>query len=251
MNEQQTVARIAEDLGKLGVDPGDVVLVHSSLRSLGEPRVQAETVVQGFLRALGPEGTLLFPALSYKQQPKDIHSTLASPSNVGALPEYFRQRPGTVRSVHPTHSISGVGPAVAQLFRDHELDTTPCGPHSPLHRLLGMDAKIVMLGCGLLCNTTMHALEEFTEPPYLFGGDCSYAITDATGRTYRKTYRTHGFAGWVQRYDRIAELGVDGLIVSGQVLAAETQVIHTRLLKEPVIAKMRENPLFFVAERDD
>jgi len=249
MNDRQTVERIAENLGTLGVGQGDVVLVHSSLRSLGEPRVQAETVIQGLLRALGPEGTLLFPALSYKQQPKDVHSTCASPSNVGALPEYFRQRPGTVRSVHPTHSICGVGPAVAELFAGHELDATPCGPHSPVHRLLDREAKIVMLGCGLLCNTTMHALEEFAEPPYLFGGDCCYTITDATGKTYQKSYRTHGFDGWIQRYDRIAELGVEGLIVSGKVLAAETFVIKTRMLKEPVIAKMRENPLFFVDRR--
>ncbi len=237
---------ISNDLRALGIRSGDVILVHSSLRSLGFVPGGPETVIRGLLAAVGEEGTLLLPALSYRQQPHHIHDNRRSPSNVGAIPEHFRLREGTKRSLHPTHSICGVDPAVDSLFRDHPLDTTPCGPHSPLNRMIDLGAKIIMLGCSLRPNTTMHALEEYVVPPYLFGPECEYTITDADGRTYRKVYTRHGFQGWAQRYDRVRELPRTDFLTAGHVLEAETFVLETQPLREAVLARMRENPLFFV-----
>lgn len=238
--------RIAAELAALGILPGDLVLVHASLRSLGPVPGGAETVVQGLLETVGPAGTLLMPALSYEQRPHHIHDTRHTPSNVGALPEYFRQRPGTARSVHPTHSLCGVGPAVAELFARHALDTTPCGPNSPFNLMIGKAAKIIMLGCGLRPNTTMHALEEYVRPPYLLGDTCVYTITDAEGRTYQKRYQRHGFYGWRQRYDRLATLAEPGLLRHGRVLAAETWVIDSALMKRVVLGVLARDPFFFV-----
>jgi len=81
--------------------------VHTSLRSLGKVPGGAETVVRGLLYALGENGTLLTPALSYASVGVNnpVFDVLHTPSCVGALPEYFRTRPGTIRSVHPTHSV--------------------------------------------------------------------------------------------------------------------------------------------------
>ncbi len=53
------------DLLALGVRPGGVLLVHSSLRSLGPLPGGAESVIRALLAVLGPDGTLLMPALSY------------------------------------------------------------------------------------------------------------------------------------------------------------------------------------------
>ena len=242
----QFAQRIAGDLRSVGVRPGDVILVHSSLRSLGFVPGGAETVIQGLLAAVGEAGTLLLPALSYNQQPPHVHDSRNSPSNVGALPEAFRRREGTQRSLHPTHSVCGVGPAVEALFAEHPLDTTPCGPHSPLNRMIDRGAKIVMLGCGLRPNTTMHALEEYVVPPYLFGGPVEYTITDWEGRTFTKTYTRHGFRCWRQRYDRVRELPRTEFLTAGRVLEAETFVLDTQPLREQVLTRMREDPLFFV-----
>ena len=141
-------SKIATDLHNLGVQTGDLILVHASLRSLGKWPGGAETVVRGLLQAVGEGGTLLMPALSYEQQPPHIHDTRRTPSNVGALPEYFRQRPGTQRSLHPTHSVCGVGPAVEALFKDHLCDHTPCGPHSPFHLLPDRGGKSLCWAAG-------------------------------------------------------------------------------------------------------
>ena len=119
-------------VGRPGRPPGAALLVHSSLRSLGPLDGGAEMVVQSLLEALGPQGTLLMPALSYRtvgpQSP--VFNVTTTPSCVGALPEYFRTRPGTLRSVHPTHSASGLGPQAQDLLGEHIRSTTPCGPYS-------------------------------------------------------------------------------------------------------------------------
>ena len=46
-----------------GIKKGDILLVHSSFKSMGEVDGGAETVVSGFLDAIGDEGTLVFPTL--------------------------------------------------------------------------------------------------------------------------------------------------------------------------------------------
>jgi len=246
MINQDTTERIADDLKALGIQSGDVILVHSSLKSLGHIEGGPETVIQGLLRAIGDDGTLLMPALSYMQNPHHIHSTRETPSNVGTIPEYFRKRAGTLRSIHPTHSVCGIGKAVSELFKYHYLDDTPCGTNSPFNRMIDSGAKILMLGCSLRPNTTMHALEEYENPPYLFGEDCVYTITDRDGKTYEKKYKHHGFSGWTQRYDRVAQLSSDSFIRCGNVLKAQTFVLESQGLKTAVVSKLREDPCYFV-----
>lgn len=59
-----TRSTLAEQLGHLGVTPGETLLVHSSLSSLGWVNGGAVAVVQGLLDALGPDGTLVVPTQS-------------------------------------------------------------------------------------------------------------------------------------------------------------------------------------------
>ena len=203
MDDSRFIHSFAEDLRSLGVQPGGVLLVHSSLKSMGRVPGGPESVIQGLLGALGETGTLLMPALSYltvtTQNPVfDVRST---PSCVGAIPEYFRKRPGTLRSIHPTHSVCGVGPAAEDLLADHLQDSTPCGPNSPFHRLPAFKGQILMLGCGLRPNTSMHAIEERVVPPYLFNPAIVYSLTGGNGRTIQKKYTIHNFRHWIQRYD--------------------------------------------------
>lgn len=240
--------RIASELRVLGVEPGSMLLIHASLRSLGPVPGGAETVVRGLEEAIAPGGTLLMPALTWEQIPADRHSTRDTPSHVGALAEYFRTRPGTLRSVHPTHSVCAAGPGAEALLANHRHDETPCGPHSPFRLLLEQDARILMLGCGLLPNTSMHAIEELVHPPlpYLFGPETCYTLTDHLGTTYEKTYRTHGFVGWEQRYERVGALTDSSFLRWGRVLDADAVVLDTRGLRSAVLAALAENPLYFV-----
>ena len=232
-------------LEALGLRGGDVVLIHSSFKSLGIP--DPEDFIQAVLGAIGQQGTLLLPALSYAQNPAEVHSTLTTPTCVGFLTEYFRRRPGTRRSVHPTHSVCGVGSEVQSLLGDHSQDTTPCGAHSPFNKLLHHPrGKILMAGCGLRPNTSMHAVEEYARPPYLFGDPVTYTITDDRGQTYQKVYTHHGFKGAVQRYDRVEGILKEPDLHSGQIGQASCWLIRAEALLEKALQKLNGNSFYFV-----
>ncbi len=248
--EDLIAGRIAEGARAGGVRPGGVLLVHSSLSALGYVPGGAETVIQGLLRVLGPDGTLLLPALSYEHvtAERPIFDVRHTSSNVGAIPEYFRTRAGTRRSVHPTHSVCGIGPLRDALLTDHHLDTTPCGPHSPFHRLPQYDGQILMLGCGLCPNTSMHAIEEIAEAPYVFGRRVTYTVIFADGHKEDIPHRRHGFYRWIQRYDRVADVLKTPDLKRGGILEASVHLIEASALRETVLDILKEDPYYFVEQ---
>jgi len=246
MDQRICSEKIASDLRSLGILPGHTIMGHTSFKAPGPVPGGIETLIQGFLQTIGPEGTLLMPALSWALRPPEIFNARLTPVNVGAVPEYFRTREGTRRSLHPTHSVCAIGRRTHELLDDHRLDCTPCGLHSPFRKVAETNGKIVMLGCGLEPNTTLHALEEYVEPPYLYGPSCVFTLTDTQGHTFQKEYRTHGFTGYRQRYDKVLEFEPDSFMRKGQVLQATTFVMDAPGLKRAVLKKMKEDPCFFV-----
>jgi aminoglycoside 3-N-acetyltransferase len=243
--------KLQADLLALGMRPGGVLIVHSSLRALGPVPGGAQAVIEALLAALGPEGTLLMPALTYERVTRahpffDVRNT---PSNVGIIPETFRQRVATKRSLHPTHSVCAVGPLASALLAPHIEDSTPCGPHSPFHNLPKYNGQILMLGCGLEPNTSMHAIEELIEPPYLYSQPTAYTLVREDGTDFVKTYTPHGFDGWEQRYERAQDVLPASALKRGPVLQAEAWLIESAALWEHALSALRKDPLYFVEEK--
>jgi len=238
--------KLVNHLQEIGVKRGDVILVHSSFKSLGIK--DPEQIILALIEAIGVSGTLLMPALSYLQKPSEVHDTNRTPTCIGYLSEYFRCRTGTQRSIHPTHSVCGVGRQAHEWLDDHIQDHTPCGPHSPFNKLLHQHGKILMVGCGLQPNTSMHAIEEYIQPPYLYNPPIIYTITDSQGKTYNKEYIPHSFMGGraVQRYDRVEGILDEGALTVGQVGMAKTYVIQAERLFQEALNRMRSDPYYFV-----
>ena len=92
----------------------------------------------------------------------------------------------------------------------------------------------------------MHAIEELSEPPYLYAEFLDYEITDAHGRVSKMRVRCHNFKGWVQRYDRLAQLLDRSSLRQGKVLNAGCQLIESTAMWPAVNATLKEDPLFFV-----
>ncbi len=247
MHEKTCKARINRDILSLGVERGDTVLVHSSFKPLGPVPGGIETLIQGLLQAIGPYGTLVMPASCPDLRPPQEFDVRLTPVTVGVIPEYFRTRPETFRSIHPTISVCAVGNDAHDLLYDHYLDSTPCGPNSPFTRITERPVKIIMLGCGIGPNTTMHAFEEYVGQPNFLKKTFMFTITDWSGRSYQKEYVTQDFKGFKLRYDRVLKL-CNGFIRRGKVLAAETFVLETISLKNAVIKKLREDPFYFMEE---
>lgn len=236
------------DLSQLGIGKGDQLLVHASLNALGKFPERANIVVSALLDQIGPMGTLLMPALSYKTVTPEnaFFDVTQTPSCVGGLPEFFRTFPGVQRSMHPTHSVCAFGKLSDYFLSEHLLDDTPCGPHSPFAKLPKVNGKILFLGCGSRPNTSMHGVEEGVEPTYLLGARVNYQLRDQKGMVFSKAYTTHDFAGFEQRYDRIEGLlGIDSCR-KGKVLQADSVLMDAKSIWEIGTLQLKQDPYFFV-----
>ena len=248
MSDAACLKAICGQLEEVGLPRSGTVLVHSSLSSLGHVPGGARTVIAGIRDALGPEGTLLFPALSYATVNRDnpVFDILKTPSCIGVIPETFRTMPGVMRSVCPTHSVAGIGPLAETLLSQHHLDDTPCGAHSPWRKLPEHGGHILFLGCGLRPNTSMHGIEELAEAPYLFGEMMTYRIVHPDGGQSLQRCRRHNFFGYTQRYDRVAGIHTGGWIAQGPVLEATAHLVQAARLWEEAYAVLFRDPYFFV-----
>ncbi|OGV35034.1 MAG: hypothetical protein A2020_10910 [Lentisphaerae bacterium GWF2_45_14] len=242
---------IALGLSACGLKQGDTTLVHCSLRSLGIENA-AESLLEGLLRILGEDGTILVPSLSYmtinaEQNFFDINST---PSCAGGFTEYFRKCPGVERSLHPTHSVCGLGKHACAVLSKHQLDNSPCGPNSPYAALRDCGGKIIFIGCGIRPNTSMHGVEETLSPypPYLFSESVRYILKGADGKISGMDCLRHGFKkfGYVQRYDRIEPLLSSSEMFKGKLMDAEIVVMDARAVWEKGHAALLRDKLFFV-----
>lgn len=174
-----TIGSLTDDLSALGVAPGMVLLVHSSLSSLGWVCGGAPAVVLALEKALGPEGTLVMPSHSgdlsdpsrwrnppvpeewwdcIRRETPAYDMDLTPTRGVGAIPECFRKQRGTLRSAHPEASFAARGPMAEEITGCDSLDF-PTGDKTPLARLYDLDGWVLLLGTGFECVSSLHLAE--------------------------------------------------------------------------------------------
>ncbi len=180
------MAVIISDITKaatdLGVQKGDILLVHSSFKSLGEVDGGAETVISGFLEALGQQGTLVLPTFCQKDF-ENAYETwhIDKHSDTGYLTNYFRKREGSLRSDQATHSVAASGKLAYELTKTHghthklwgNMGDTPFSNDSPWEKMYRMNAKVIMLGVTARSLTFRHYAE------YIFINECLDSIKDS------------------------------------------------------------------------
>ena len=189
------------------------------------------------------------PALTYDYTMADkTFSVKETKSCVGSISEYFRTRTGVIRSMHPTHSVCGIGKYAEEILKQHVDTDTPVGSKSPFALLPRYDGKILMLGCELRPNTSMHGVEELSNPWYLLKDEpVEFMLTDENGDVIYKKYLCHNFTGVIQRYDRIADVMK---VQSGKVLEATNHLISAKEMWEVADRKLREEEEYFRDHRE-
>ena len=116
-----TKEALVAQIRAMGIGPEDTVLVHSSLRSVGPVENGADGIIDAFKEVL-TDGLLLVPTHTWwdvtrKQPYYDVRSSVP---NIGTLPRVAAFRPDGVRSLHPTHSVTGFGKKAAEFLAGEE-----------------------------------------------------------------------------------------------------------------------------------
>jgi aminoglycoside 3-N-acetyltransferase len=257
MTEADTIAKaevpatpesLLADLHALGLAPGQVVLVHSSLSAMGWVAGGAQAVVMALMRTLTDAGTLVMPAYTggnsepslWREPPVQeawwqiirdhmpaFDRRLTPSRQMGAIAELFRTTPDVSRSNHPACSFSAWGRYAHAIIADHRLNS-PLGEDSPLARVYDLDGKVLLLGVGHDRNSSLHLAEHRAEWPAKRQVKQGAAVQFGNGRQ------------WVQfdalDYDSgdFPEIGWD-FVQSGQVKTGQVACAKAQLMEQPAL----------------
>ena len=265
-----TAEDVAAGVRSVGVEAGDLVMFHSSLSSMGHVGGGANTVIEGFLQAVGPEGTVAVPTLWWNgSQDLADWDCDNSPSYPGVITEVFRQRPDSIRSNNPTHSISAIGPGAVELTADHgNWGLRPClfgdkafAQASPWERLYQWNAHYCFLGVDFTVNTQGHycqsclvewALEQ-APPDRREELDARISRWDTILEYYRQSQAglnpAADFVWPTFDFRRMGEHLADlGLVRLGKIGSATIRTIRCRQMVDTIIAILRKEPEEWMSE---
>jgi aminoglycoside 3-N-acetyltransferase len=242
---------IVRGLRALGLEPGDSVLVHSSLSSLGYVEGGAEAVIDALIEAVGTEGTVLVPTLTGSEalnaENPPVYDPAATPCWTGRIPEAFCLRPQAVRSLHPTHSVAAIGARARELTAGHEHSVTPCGPDSPYGRLAQIGGYILLLGVTHHSNTSFHLVEEIAGVPYHMqpGLVAAQVVQNGQARTVHLMIHRYGSPRDFARMEPVfRERGIQR---DGQIGDAHVRLVDARQMVEVTRQALLQDPTILLA----
>ncbi|MCK4720770.1 AAC(3) family N-acetyltransferase [bacterium] len=160
--------RLVGDLQSLGICEGDVVLLHSSLKSIGYVDGGPNTVLEAITEVIKPSGSLVIPTyhmVNYNMydtclDKKYVFDPRTADTFLGLIPSAFLKFPRIERSIHPTHSVSALGKDAKYITEAHHLASSTFGTDSPWDRLMKLDGKVLGLGVTMGPVTFYHILED-------------------------------------------------------------------------------------------
>ncbi len=158
---------IVQGLRQTGLKSGDVVLVHSAMRTFGAIEGGAETVVSALLEVLGQRGTLIVPTftLVHEAEQDPVIDPSKDPSEMGVITETVRLRPDALRCTAFRHSFAAVGHR-APVFTDIDPALSPFDLRSSFGVMLALNTQILICGMTYDASTSHHFAEFLCDVPY-------------------------------------------------------------------------------------
>ncbi|MBN2257814.1 MAG: AAC(3) family N-acetyltransferase [Anaerolineaceae bacterium] len=180
---------LKQALEKVGIQPGDGLLVHSAIQMLGKPVDGIDIYRKVIQELIGSQGTLVVPTFTLdfpKIKEYDYRSTPSK--NMGSFSEYIRQYPGALRSRHAMQSVAVLGKAARDLT---ERDTPSAFERgSPFERMLQLGFKLLLLGADIQAVSMVHYCETRAAVPYRKWVDFKGRVWQ-DGAWIEKTYRMY------------------------------------------------------------
>ena len=259
-----SVQELANAFRKLDVKAGDTVMLHASVRAVGEVAGGPDAIHLALKSALTSAGTLMMYASCPRyydevgrgtltpEQEREIREklpvfdplTARSDRDNGALVEFLRTYPG-----------SRVNPHVARFVfwgkqTDHLISSQPWnyafGSDSPLERFLMLDGKIVLLGSDHDAVTFLHYVEHIAEIPDKRIARFEVPVMEKDSRVWRsmEEFDTSGDGAHANWPDRFFARIVDSMLTKtsnngARVGDAMTYMLNARELLEFALPLMK------------
>ncbi|MHA2249402.1 MAG: aminoglycoside N(3)-acetyltransferase [Candidatus Kariarchaeaceae archaeon] len=175
----KTILSLKQDFISLGIKPGDILLVHSSLSKIGWVVGGAVAVIDALMDVLTEKGTLVMPTQSgdysdpknwgnppvpdnwkeiIRNEMPPYRPEITPTRGMGKIPETFRKYPDVIRSNHPQSSFAAWGSHARYITSDHDYQYS-LGENSPIGKIYELEGKILLIGVTHEINTSFHLAE--------------------------------------------------------------------------------------------
>ena len=174
----------------LGIPPSSTVMIHSSLLKFGI----IENGLAGFFRcileSLSGDSTILMPSFSFDFSDSGYWNAKKTQSKMGVLTEYFRNLNGSVRTIHPFHSVVALGKYAKYFAESNSLSSF--GKGSPFEKLIELNAYNLSLGSEFVGGTTfVHHTEEVCRGPYRYYKEFPGEVYDMNEKKVKQVFKMY------------------------------------------------------------
>ena len=262
--------QLANDLRTLGIEAGDTMMLHASVRAVGEVAGGPDQIHLALKDVLTAQGTLIMYAscpryydevgsgnLTKEQEAEILEKlpafdplTARSARDNGALVELFRTYPGSRVNRHVARFVVW-GKRADSLISEQPWNYA-FGLRSALDRFLGLDGKILLLGSDHDAVTFLHYVEHVAEIPNKRIRRFQVPVLDDGRRAWRsmEEFDTSGDGALANWPDRFFAKIVDAYLAAtgnqgGRVGNALSYILRARGLLDfalPLMQAVAKNP---------
>jgi aminoglycoside 3-N-acetyltransferase len=227
---------------KLGLQSGDIVLVHSSFKSFNGEISSPQKIIDALLEIVGEKGTVIFPAFNFdfSTHGKDF-DIVKTPSQMGILSKFASTHYDSIRTIDPVYSFVVIGymkNKLEKLITSHSY-----GSDSMFAKIREYDGKIMCIGVENYNEwmTFFHYVEEMQKVPYRSFKEFSGNIIDRNGmgkktklvlyvRNLSKGVETElNLMGNILENEKIIKIGNIG---SSKIRFMSSREVYDRTVKE-------------------
>lgn len=155
---------------ELGISPSDTVLVHMSMKAVGEVEGRGGGFLDILIGYFGETGMLLIPTHTFNNIGKRPTMDMTNPEDVciGLIPRLAVAHPKGRRSQNPTHSMVAFSRnvrAAEEFVAGEESVVSGTNENGCYGKLYHRGGKILLIGVGHNRNTYLHSVEEMIGVP--------------------------------------------------------------------------------------
>lgn len=176
---------LKQQLKAMGILPSDKVVIHTSMRAIGETENGPDGVIDAFCEYLS-DGMLIVPTHTWHTVTPEnpVYDVRTTPSGLGIIPATAAFRKDGIRSLHPTHSMWVFGKEAESYVRGEETAPTPTPVGYCWDKMAEAGVKILLIGVDNTKNTFIHTIDEQAKLPNRIGKTSdTYTVIDYDGNS--------------------------------------------------------------------
>lgn len=239
-----TKQAIFEQLKQMNAPQGKPVIVHVSLKAVGEVEGRAQGLLDALIEYFTAGGGLLIVPThtwaNFYELKKEIALDLNDHKTcIGTFPEIALADGRGVRTLNPTHSVVVFGDKekIAEFIQNENLADTPTSPSGVYGKVFDWGGYALLVGVGQDKNTILHCVEEYLDVPNRLSSEyAKMKIKQMDGSIIEKSCRymkTDGIEDvslFFPKYEPAFRF--HGAITDGFIANAKTQLCCARKMKE-------------------